>query len=652
MRNKIKLLFILSIPFLLPIINARALTFCPYSKEYEAWLELTPTEQQQVIMPEICAKNKVQATTSQIVADNIMPYNFNRVTEIIDPTFDLRNDGGVNKVSGVRNQGTNPNCWAYATMAAVESNLLVKGYGENDLSERHMDYATRKFFNNDEINEDGYDRNYNEGGNFGYSSSYLIRGGGLISEAAMPYASYYGLIDLSEIQNQQSLFDVNEIIFFGDYGGVCSPETVLTIKSQLVSSGALFANIYMTQDSTYYNDATGGLYYNGTQMLPNHSVAIIGWDDNFTGFNLEPEQNGAWLVKNSYGSDFGLGGYFYVSYSDQYICDYVGGIISADDEVEDNNYYFDPLGNNRDGILEGQNYVYGANIFTKKTTSEELTEVTFAVPMALDYEVYINPYERENSEDSDETYLNSLNPESVASDSVNHEGYYTVKIDPPIELNESEFTVMIKFIYPDSIDALVPLSTTDSSIFEYNVYPGNSYASDNKTEWQDVYLINEAEPYLKSSISIKAATNSTGYLFSLEETPYFEHNYMVSNIQEETSYLNFIESLAAADYSTLEIFDQQGNSINSGSIGTGMTMKVTSGGVTKNYTLVVKGDTTGDGNVGSNDALQIRRHVVGLTSLGEAYRLAGDVDGSASLSSLDALKIRRYVVGLGNLWEE
>ena len=127
---------------------------------------------------------------------------------------------------------------------------------------------------------------------------------------------------------------------------------------------------------------------------------------------------------------------------------------------------------------------------------------------------------------------------------------------------------------------------------------------------------------------------------------------MVSNIQEETSYLNFIESLAAADYSTLEIFDQQGNSINSGSIGTGMTMKVTSGGVTKNYTLVVKGDTTGDGNVGSNDALQIRRHVVGLTSLGEAYRLAGDVDGSASLSSLDALKIRRYVVGLGNLWEE
>lgn len=82
---------------------------------------------------------------------------------------------------------------------------------------------------------------------------------------------------------------------------------------------------------------------------------------------------------------------------------------------------------------------------------------------------------------------------------------------------------------------------------------------------------------------------------------------------------------------------------------TGMIMQVVSGGITRNYTIVVKGDVNGDGNIGSNDALLVRRHVIGLVSLGTAYQMAGDVDANNALSSLDALKIRRYVVGLGSL---
>lgn len=67
-----------------------------------------------------------------------------------------------------------------------------------------------------------------------------------------------------------------------------------------------------------------------------------------------------------------------------------------------------------------------------------------------------------------------------------------------------------------------------------------------------------------------------------------------------------------------------------------------------NYTIVVTGDLNGDGLTGSNDVLILRRYLVGIEQLDDAFVLAGDINGSG-LSSYDALLIRRYLVGLGEL---
>lgn len=83
--------------------------------------------------------------------------------------------------------------------------------------------------------------------------------------------------------------------------------------------------------------------------------------------------------------------------------------------------------------------------------------------------------------------------------------------------------------------------------------------------------------------------------------------------------------------------------------GTGMTIKVTNGSETKEYTLVVKGDTSGDGVVNALDLLQVQQNILGIYKMNNAQKLGADTSGDGKIDALDLLQVQQNILGIYKL---
>lgn len=215
-------------------------------------------------------------------------------------------------VTPVKSQQYN-SCWAHASMATLESFLMRNGIDCGDMSVNHLNiWASQR------SNGKGWTRDI-------YSDAYPVTALGYLT-------SWQGGVMVSDLED-----DVLDDSITGDmvatdlarYGVTAvrylSKDNPEEIKRAIRDCGGAFSS-YANAGQCWSSDKLS--YYmppSFSDAYAGHSIEVVGWDDSYSRDNFDgsvgakPVNNGAWLIKNSWGDNNSLGGYFWISYEDAWL---------------------------------------------------------------------------------------------------------------------------------------------------------------------------------------------------------------------------------------------------------------------------------------------------------------------------------------------
>jgi uncharacterized protein YjdB/C1A family cysteine protease len=355
----------------------------------------------------------------------------------------------------VRDQGIYGVCWSFSTISLIETNLIKKNLASSDidLSELHLVNYTYNCVNDPlgglEGDVNKFDTSYGSvmqyGGNVEMAANSLLDWEGAVNEDVVPYTIDY----IRQVENEQ----LNDSLAYGkDVAHVQNFYRVnITsrddVKKAVMDYGAVSISYWSDQSSDWstdnYNSSTAA-YYCPNAYTSNHAVTIVGWDDDYSADNFAttPDGNGAWIVRNSWGSYYGKEGYFYLSYYDKSIYT-VGYALEAElSNNYDNNYQYD-------GAMLYGYMGYGgsnkyANIFEAKANqdgSENIKAVSFMTGRSTNLNYTVSIY----TNLTDETNPESGTLAAQKSGITTYDGTYTVNLDSPVEINEgNKFSVVVE----------------------------------------------------------------------------------------------------------------------------------------------------------------------------------------------------------------
>jgi C1A family cysteine protease len=399
--------------------------------------------------------------------------------------FDLRDYDGESYVTSVKSQqgGT---CWTHGAMAAMEGNLMITAVwedagegGEPNLAEYHLDWWNGfNQHNNDDVEPPYGGLEVHYGGDYRVTAAYLARLEGAVRdidgqsfstppERSDPSYHYYYPRHIEWLQAGDNLEQIGQIkqrLMDCGVMGTC-----------LMSSGDFIDSNYI-----HWQPET-------SDLDPNHAVAIVGWND---GLPTPAPQDGAWIIKNSWGTGWGWDGYFYISYYDKHCGHHPEMGAVSFREVEplryDGAYYHDYHGwrDEMEGVSRA------LNVFSAED-DHFLEAVSFFTPYdSLEYTVRVWDGFSEGQPTGELAELSGGFP---------HRGLHTVDLQDPVLLAEGdEFCLELQLSQPGmpyDRTSVVPvlLGADTRTLVESTASEGEGYYYESG-QWKDLYYW-EGNPY-------------------------------------------------------------------------------------------------------------------------------------------------------------
>ncbi|MCP4627896.1 MAG: hypothetical protein GY850_30920, partial [bacterium] len=366
--------------------------------------------------------------------------------------FDWRDRGMVTPVKDQHPCGT---CWAFTAVAEFESKVLINEGIEYDFSEQNL--VSCEFLGKTVGNTCSL-------GGMPFRAISLFSQQGITLETCAPYEGMDG------VACNDSCAILKNVT-----GWRIVADDVASIKKALYDFGPV--STAMDASDPALRAYTDGVYEYQDYGIINHAVLIVGWDDSL----------GAWIVKNSWGTEWGMDGYFYIAYGSANI-GFMTSYISSykDHDPDEQILFYDEAGNlcfdengqfmDMGNLGNGRPSAWCATVFTTDEAAGLKTVDFWTTSDLTYYQIRIF-----------DTMHNGRPQNMLARQQgrCTEMGYFSIPLQNQLNFDAGDdFVVVLKFITPGYIYP-IPVDVS-GALAPDTIETGKCFLSANGRKWQPV----------------------------------------------------------------------------------------------------------------------------------------------------------------------